>query len=95
MNPDKNDNVTNNASLEENKLENLKKSLEKQGMEQVQELYKGKGINGSSPGQVINALETGLICEKSLSNIMQKGFDEFKKETGRGMTYGEMREMYG
>lgn len=95
MNPDKNGNVTNNASLEENKLENLKKSLEKQGMEQVQELYKGKGVNGSSPGQVINALETGLICEKSLANIMQKGFDEFKKETGRGMTYGEMREMYG
>jgi hypothetical protein len=26
---------------------------------------------------------------------MQKGFDTFKKETGRSMTYGEMRDMYG
>jgi hypothetical protein len=95
MNSDKNSNVIINASLEENKLENLKKSLEKKGMDQLQDLYKGKGVNGSSPGQVINALGTGLITEKSLSDIMQKGFDEFKKETGRGMSYSEMREMYG
>ena len=95
MNSDKNSNVIINASLEENKLENLKKSLEQKGMDQLQDLYKGKGVNGSSLGQVLNALGTGLITEKSLSDIMQKGFDEFKKETGRGMSYSEMREMYG
>ena len=33
--------------------------------------------------------------EKTLTNIMQAGFDEFKKETGRNMTYCEMRELYG
>ena len=32
---------------------------------------------------------------KTLMNIMKTGFDEFKKETGRNMSYGEMRELYG
>ena len=30
-----------------------------------------------------------------LTNIMQNGADEFEKQMGRKMTYGEMREMYG
>ena len=34
-------------------------------------------------------------ASKTLENIMQSGMDQFKKETGRGMTYGEMRELYG
>jgi hypothetical protein len=36
-----------------------------------------------------------LLSEKELLAIMQKGADTFQKETGRPMTYGEMREMYG
>jgi len=32
---------------------------------------------------------------KSLVQIMQEGAYEFKKTTGRNMTYSEMREMYG
>ena len=32
---------------------------------------------------------------KSLVEIMQEGAHEFKKQTGRNMTYSEMREMYG
>jgi hypothetical protein len=32
---------------------------------------------------------------KSLVQIMQEGAHEFKKQTGRNMTYSEMREMYG
>ena len=36
-----------------------------------------------------------IPAEKTLENIMQSGMDQFKKETGRGMTYGEMRELYG
>lgn len=34
-------------------------------------------------------------AQETLENIMQGGMDQFKKETGRGMTYGEMRELYG
>jgi uncharacterized protein with ParB-like and HNH nuclease domain len=30
-----------------------------------------------------------------LLKLMSEGGKEFRKETGRGMTYGEMREMYG
>jgi hypothetical protein len=36
-----------------------------------------------------------IPAEKTLENIMQAGMDQFKKETGRGMTYGEMRDLYG
>ena len=30
-----------------------------------------------------------------LLTLMSEGGKEFREQTGRGMTYGEMREMYG
>ena len=30
-----------------------------------------------------------------LLSLMSEGAKEFREQTGRGMTYGEMREMYG
>lgn len=30
-----------------------------------------------------------------LLTLMSEGAKEFREQTGRGMTYGEMREMYG
>ena len=36
-----------------------------------------------------------IPAEKTLENIIQAGMDQFKKETGRGMTYSEMRDLYG
>jgi hypothetical protein len=39
--------------------------------------------------------QTNLPMEENLTAIMKKGYDTFKKETGQGMTYSEMREMYG
>jgi hypothetical protein len=33
--------------------------------------------------------------QNAVINIMKKGGEEFKKQTGREMTYSEMREMYG
>ena len=95
MNTDKNNNVIINSSLEENKLENLKKSLEQKGTSELKDLYKEKGINGSSVGEVLQSLSNGSITQNNLTDIMQKGFDIFKKDAGRNMTYGEMREMYG
>ena len=73
----------------------IKKDLEKQGEAAVYALYREKGVNGSSIGSVLGSLKTGTITEQSLINIMQKGIDEFKEKTGRAMTYGEMRELYG
>jgi hypothetical protein len=67
--------------IKQNKLYNLKKSLEAKGMQQV------KDLNLIDP-------QTSEVV-KNLTNIMQSGFDEFKKETGREMTYSEMRELYG
>ena len=63
---------------ENDKLNALKKNLEKEGMEKVTVLK-----------------QTNLPMEENLTSIMQKGIDTFQKETGRGMTYGEMRELYG
>ena len=65
----------------EAKLEELMRHLEKKGMENVKELQKKEGII--------------IPTEQSLTTLLQQGADEFKKEMGRTMTYGEMREMYG
>ena len=32
---------------------------------------------------------------KGVITLMTEGAKEFRQQTGRGMTYGEMREMYG
>ena len=95
MSTETNNNVIINSSLEENKLENLNKSLEKKGMADLKDLYKENGINGSSVGDVLKSLNNGSITQNNLTDIMQKSFDTFKKETGRTMTYSEMRDMYG
>jgi len=95
MSTETNNNVIINSSLEENKLENLKKSLEQKGIVDLKDLYKEKGINSSSVGHVLKSLNNGSVTQNHLTDIMQKGFDTFKKETGRSMTYGEMIEMYG
>jgi hypothetical protein len=60
--------------------EELKKKLEKEGMEQLKVLQTKTSI---------------IPPEKELVSIMQKGADEFKEKMGRNMTYSEMREMYG
>ena len=65
---------------ENKKLKNIMNKLEKEGMENVKNLQKKEGF---------------IPIEQSLTNILQKGADEFEKEMGRKMTYGEMREMYG
>lgn len=62
------------------KLEKVMNKLEKEGMENVKTLQKKEGM---------------IPTEQSLINLMQKGADEFEKEIGRKMSYGEMREMYG
>jgi len=71
--------------VEENKTQEpsgeLMAKLEKEGMEK---LAAAKG------GDMWY-----IPAEKTLENIMQAGMDQFKKETGRGMTYGEMRDLYG
>ena len=35
------------------------------------------------------------VSSNDLYNIMNNGADEFKKKTGRNMTYSEIRHLYG
>jgi hypothetical protein len=57
--------------------------LEKEGMERVQQVWNEK-VNPLTP-------EASNVFVK----IMQDGADHFKEQTGRNMTYSEMRRLYG
>ena len=61
----------------------IRKRLEEKGMAEVKNLHQHQ--------------QTGTIIppEEALMNIIKQGATEFEKETGRKMSYGEMREMYG
>jgi len=72
--------TTKQSQHETEKLKQVMNKLEKEGMENVKELKKEEGL---------------IPAEQGLMNLMQKGADEFEKEMGRKMDYGEMREMYG
>ena len=71
-----------NASTTLDTLEALKKVLEVKGMKATEALLRSTNSFDKSVGDKLVA-------------IMQNGSEEFKKNTGREMTYGEMREMYG
>lgn len=42
-----------------------------------------------------NILLSGIITEKNIKEVLAEGAKQFEQQTGREMTYGEMREMYG
>ena len=63
------------------KLQSVMNSLEKQGEADVKKLQ--TAYNAIIPPQ------------QTLMDLLQKGGDEFERQMGRKMTYGEMREMYG
>ena len=77
--------TTNNTSAtateDKAKLQSVMKDLEKQGEADVKKLQ--KAYNNISPP------------EQTLMDLLQKGGDEFERQMGRKMTYGEMRDMYG
>jgi len=62
-------------------LDSIKKKIENDAMEKVLKIR-------SDPIKQVN-------IEDTLFGIMNQGAAEFKEKTGRGMTYAEMREMYG
>jgi hypothetical protein len=73
--------TTTTSDTKKEKLEGLMRRLEEKGMADVKNIQQ----------------QTGTIIppEEALINIMKQGATEFEKETGRKMSYGEMREMYG
>ena len=40
-------------------------------------------------------LLSGNVTEKKIKDVLTDGMKKFEEYTGRKMTYGEMREMYG
>ena len=42
-----------------------------------------------------NILLPGNITEQKIKDVLNEGAKQFEEQTGRKMTYGEMREMYG
>lgn len=60
------------------------KELEKKGEESAKNIVKNFTKNGNVDDSM-----------KSIENVLKKGFNEFEKETGRKMTYSEMRDLYG
>jgi hypothetical protein len=42
-----------------------------------------------------NILMSGNITENKIKDVLNEGAKQFEQQTGRQMTYGEMREMYG
>jgi ribosomal protein L15 len=73
----------NRQQISEAELKKLKLLLEKEGEDKVKELNSSNIVN--DPNKML----------ESLTKIMKDGEKEFVKKTGRRMTYGEMREMYG
>ena len=69
------------ATEDQAKLQSVMNALEKQGEADVKKLQTAN-----------NAL---IPPQQTLMDLLQKGGDEFEKQMGRKMTYGEMREMYG
>ena len=50
-------------------------------------------VEGSS--KTTDILLSGNVTEKKIKDVLTDGMKKFEEDTGRNMTYGEMREMYG
>jgi hypothetical protein len=69
------------------------KSTPEKDPENLQEIMKKLEKEGED--KLAELKRIGNVNEDSLTNIMKNGEKEFIKKTGRRMTYGEMRQMYG
>ena len=88
---DKNDDASQINPIKES---NPKSTPEKvNNPENLQEIMKKLEKEGED--KLAELKRIGNVNEDSLTNIMKNGEKEFIKKTGRRMTYGEMRQMYG
>ena len=71
---------TNQASVET--LDQLMRRLEAKGEQKAKQLITSSSVPVEQ-------------AQKSILNIMKEGEKEFVQNTGRYMTYSEMRQMYG
>jgi hypothetical protein len=86
------------TQIKKEDLAEFMKKQEKKGEQAAKALFQSKNVDTKNDPlgmNALNALKNGTIDKKAITSILQQGFDEFEKETGRKMTYSEMREMYG
>lgn len=78
--------MDNNIIKKENQVDNQVEKLN-----EIMAKIEADAVNKIS---VLNKNESEL-SSNDLYNIMKNGADEFKKKTGRNMTYSEIRHLYG
>ena len=61
--------------------------------EELTKIKKNLEVEGSR--KTTDILLSGNVTEKKIKDVLTDGIKKFEEETGRKMTYGEMREMYG
>jgi hypothetical protein len=82
--------MDNNIIKKENQVDNkVDNQVEK--LNEIMTKIEADAVNKIS---VLNNNESKL-SSNDLYNIMNNGADEFKKKTGRNMTYSEIRHLYG
>jgi len=72
----------------------LKKELEKEGIEKLNDCIKNNKTT-SNELLTITSNELLTITSNDLLKIMKEGNKTFKNTTGKNLTYLEMRELYG
>ena len=61
--------------------------------EELTKIKNNLEVEGSR--KTTDILLSGNLTEKKIKDVLTDGIKKFEEETGRKMTYGEMREMYG
>jgi hypothetical protein len=87
---DKNDDASQVNEVTKN---HIQESTPEKDPENLQEIM--KKIEKEGEDKLAELKRIGNVNEDSLTNIMKNGEKDFIKKTGRHMTYGEMRQMYG
>jgi len=91
---DKNDDLLQTIKISKKPTqESNPESTPEKDPENLQEIM--KKIEKEGEDKLAELKRIGNVNEDSLTNIMKNGEKEFIKKTGRRMTYGEMRQMYG
>lgn len=88
----------------QNNVDQLIEELDKKGFESLITVLNenpdganllGKALNNEGGAKTPNEKEALDKLQSGLMSIMSNGSKEFKKKTGRRMTYSEMREAWG
>jgi flagellar motility protein MotE (MotC chaperone) len=91
---DKNDDASQVNKISKNTTQGSKpESTPEKDVENLQELMKKLEKKGED--NLKELYKQNNVNEVTIKNIIENGENEFIKKTGRYMTYGEMRQMYG